>query len=84
MARGKIDHDSVDGAIHGMAKTAIPKSLPTSPLTLRCPFCGAKPGDDCETFSKVQLGIVHMARVKAAAKMDKAAKATKAARQAVV
>ena len=80
MAKRKIDHP-VDGAMDGRVKTSVPESLPASPIRLPCPFCGAKPGDDCETFSKVQLGIVHMARVKAAAKMDKAAKAT---RQTVV
>jgi len=57
-----------------MAKTTIPEYLPISPMTLRCPFCGAKSGKDCETFSKVRLGVVHMARVKAAAKMDEASK----------
>lgn len=54
----------------------LPEYLPISPLTLRCPFCGAKPGEDCETASRVQLEVVHIARMKAAAKMDKAARAT--------
>ncbi len=54
-----------------MVKTTIKESLPTSPITLVCPSCGAKPGHDCKTPSKVRLHVVHIARVKAAAKMDK-------------
>jgi hypothetical protein len=54
-----------------MVKTTIGEYLPISPITLPCPFCGAKPGHDCETPSEVYLRAVHVARVKAAAKMDK-------------
>jgi len=32
-----------------------------------CPLCGAKPGHDCKTESRVPLSIVHVARIKAAA-----------------
>jgi hypothetical protein len=46
------------------------KYLPISPMTLQCPSCGAKPGPDCKTPSKVRLYVVHIARVKAATKMD--------------
>jgi hypothetical protein len=42
---------------------------------LPCPVCGAKPGHDCKTPSKGRLYVVHLARVKAAAKMDKDRKA---------
>jgi len=52
-----------------MVKTTI-EYLPISPITLPCPLCGAKPGKDCETPSNVNLETVHVARVKAAAKMD--------------
>ena len=45
--------------------------LPTSPMKLACPTCGAKPGHDCETPSKGRLYVIHLARVKAAALMDK-------------
>jgi hypothetical protein len=48
----------------------IPEFLPVGPMTLPCPICGAKPGHDCETPSKVRLHVIHIARVKAAAKMD--------------
>jgi hypothetical protein len=48
--------------------------LPISPMTLACPVCGAKPGHDCKTPSKGRLYIVHLARVKAAAQMDKDAR----------
>jgi hypothetical protein len=51
-------------------KPNIKEYLPTSPITLVCPSCGAKPGHDCETPSKVRLHVIHIARVKAAAKMD--------------
>jgi len=39
-------------------------------MTLQCPLCGAKPGHDCETPAKVHLVAVHIARVKAAARMS--------------
>jgi hypothetical protein len=46
------------------------KYLPIRPMMLPCPSCGAKPGHDCKTPSKVRLYVVHLARVKEAAKMD--------------
>ena len=51
-----------------------PERLPISPLTLTCPFCGAKPRKVCETISGGELEIVHVARIKTAAAMDVAAK----------
>jgi hypothetical protein len=54
-----------------MKDKSIPEFLPTGPMTLQCPSCGAKPGDDCETLSAVRAGTVHVARARAAAKMDK-------------
>jgi hypothetical protein len=55
----------------GMAKAAIriPEVLPTSPISLVCPFRKAKPGDDCLTTSG-GFSAVHIARVKAAAVID--------------
>jgi hypothetical protein len=53
-----------------MVRITTSEYLPISPLTLACPVCGAKPDDDCRTPSKGRLYIVHLARVKAAAKMD--------------
>jgi hypothetical protein len=44
--------------------------LPVSPMTLLCPVSGAKPGHDCKTPANVRLYVVHLARIKAAAKMD--------------
>jgi hypothetical protein len=53
------------------AKTkSIGEFLPTSPITLRCPLCGARPGHDCKTSSAIRLDVVHLSRVKAATKMD--------------
>jgi hypothetical protein len=57
-----------------MNGNSIPESLPTGPMALTCPICGAKPGHDCETPAKVRLHVIHIARVKAAAKMDKASR----------
>jgi hypothetical protein len=54
-------------------KITISVSLPTSPITLLCPYCKAKPGRDCATSSG-GLAIVHLARIKAAASKDQAAK----------
>ena len=53
-----------------MGKSKIPV-LPTSPISLKCPFCGAKPKHDCFTSSGT-FSAIHVARIKAAARMDKA------------
>jgi len=62
----------------------MPKSkvriIPISPLTLRCPRCGAKPNKHCKTSGgkilRYALGIrarlIHVARIKKAARMDAA------------
>jgi hypothetical protein len=42
--------------------------LPVSPMTLPCPTCGAKTGLDCEKQPEVRHVVIHVARVKAAAK----------------
>ena len=54
-----------------MKDKSIPEFLTIGPMTLPCPICGAKPGNDCETPPKVRLYVVHLARVKAAKTMDK-------------
>lgn len=53
----------------GMPTIPVPKVLPTSPLSLWCPYCGAKPGKDCET-RKGGFAVLHMVRVMAAALID--------------
>jgi hypothetical protein len=53
-------------------KIIVPEVLPASPLSLWCPFCGAKPGKDCST-SKGGFAVLHLARVAAAALTDKKA-----------
>jgi hypothetical protein len=58
----------VDGVI--VVRITTSEYLPISPMTLTCPVCGAKPGHDCETPSEVRLYVIHLNRVKAAAKMD--------------
>ncbi len=50
--------------------------LPISPLTLVCPYCGAKKGEDCAT-PKGGFAVLHTLRIKAAALLD--AKARRAA-----
>ena len=60
-----------------MPKTEIPDYLPISPLTLRCSLCHAKPNRACESASGGGLELVHVARIKAAAKLDAAARKAK-------
>jgi RNA polymerase subunit RPABC4/transcription elongation factor Spt4 len=45
--------------------------LMISPTDLVCPFCEAKPGQDCATTSWDGLIVIHVARIKAAALIDK-------------
>ena len=55
----------------------MPKSKPsvpillTSPIRIVCPLCHAKSGRDCESSSGTLLPLVHVVRIKAAAKMDR-------------
>jgi hypothetical protein len=58
----------------GMPKPTIPEFIPVSPVTLACPLCAAKPGKDCHVSSGGNLPVVHLARIRAAAKMDIAEK----------
>jgi hypothetical protein len=53
-------------------KTLVPEHLPISPVALVCPECHAKPGRDCITLPGGVVGIVHVSRIKAAAKLDRA------------
>ena len=59
----------------GMAKikVSIPDMLPTSPLSLVCPLCGAEPNQDCIRISN-NLSIIHVPRIAAAALVDNKAK----------
>lgn len=59
-----------------MTKAKIPEYLPVSPLSLRCPLCHAKPNRVCETASGGKLELVHIVRIKAAAKLDEERKKT--------
>jgi len=49
-------------------KTDAPIYFPISPVALVCPQCHAKPGKDCVTLPGGVIGIVHVSRIKAAAK----------------
>jgi hypothetical protein len=51
----------------------IPDELSTNPITLACPFCKAKVGQDCATSSG-GFSILHVARIKAAALRDRTRK----------
>ena len=44
-----------------------PVFLHTSPMAFVFPLCGAKPGHDCKTVSRIPLPLVHVARIKTAA-----------------
>ena len=57
-----------------MKKTEVPEYLPISPLALPCPFCHAKPNEIWPKCLWRPFELVHVARVKAAAKLDKARK----------
>ena len=57
-----------------MAKDDMPKHLAISPITLVCELCGAKANKACESSSGGKLELVHVARIKAAAALDLAAK----------
>jgi hypothetical protein len=61
----------------GVPKQDIPEHIPVSPMTLACPRCGAKPGKDCQKSAGSHLPFVHLARIKAAAKLDAAGSASK-------
>jgi hypothetical protein len=52
-----------------MPKLKIPKTLPISPLSLRCPFCQAEPEHDC-VKGNGRFSVVHVARIKKAAALD--------------
>jgi hypothetical protein len=56
-----------------MAKPRIPEELPTSPISVNCPLCQAKAGEDCSTSSGA-FALLHVARIAAAAAKDKANK----------
>jgi hypothetical protein len=55
--------------------TVNPPQIRISPMSLVCPLCGAKPDYACETASGGRLEVIHVARIKAAAKRDAAMKA---------
>jgi hypothetical protein len=61
----------------GVPKPNIPEHIPVSPMSLDCPRCGAKPGKDCQKSAGSHLPFVHLARIKAAAKLDAARAASK-------
>lgn len=56
------------------AITRLPEHIAISPITLLCPRCGAVPGKVCEVVDG-EIEIVHLDRIKAALKLDEAARA---------
>jgi hypothetical protein len=52
------------------SKGGIPRYLTTGPMSLLCPTCMSMPGHDCIT-SAGGLAAIHVARIKAAALVDK-------------
>ena len=45
-------------------------AMPTSPLSLGCPHCGADPKKDCQK-TRGEFAKVHLARIRAAAALDR-------------
>jgi hypothetical protein len=45
----------------------VPEVLPISPISLVCPFCKAKPNQDCQTSSG-GFSVLHIARILKAAR----------------
>jgi hypothetical protein len=56
-----------------MMNSALSKYFATNPISLICPKCQSKPGADCET-SAGAIAMFHVARIKAAARLDGVAK----------
>jgi hypothetical protein len=52
--------------VGGMPQLKLPRTLPISPLSLRCPFCQAEPEQDCASIEG-RYSVVHVARIKKAA-----------------
>jgi hypothetical protein len=50
-----------------------PEFIPISPMTLVCPNCGVKAGQAC-TMLRGEVELIHVERIRAAAKKDLAAK----------
>ena len=47
----------------------VPALIPTDPLSLPCPFCGARKSKDCATLTG-GFSVVHVLRLQAAASLD--------------
>jgi hypothetical protein len=54
------------GELNSLRKMRIPRILPTSPVSIACPFFHAKPNVDCATIGGGFVAI-HLARIKAVA-----------------
>jgi hypothetical protein len=59
---------------HTQSVDKLPEYIAINPVTLVCPWCDAKPGKVCQVLLGEELGIVHAARIKAAAAVDFIAK----------
>jgi hypothetical protein len=57
-----------------MTKTETAENLPVGPLAICCPVCRAKPNEICEPVSGGRFEFVDVARVKAAARLNKVAR----------
>jgi hypothetical protein len=55
------------------AKPSVPEILPTSPISLICPLCKAKPDHDCVTDIG-EFSAIHIARINAAVSIGRAIK----------
>jgi|HubBroStandDraft_4_1064222.scaffolds.fasta_scaffold130328_2 hypothetical protein len=57
-----------------MTETETAENLPIGPLAICCPVCRAKPNEICEPVSGGRFEFVDVARVKAAARLNKVAR----------
>jgi hypothetical protein len=64
-----ISRRPVEDTTFDVKRSRICNNAAHKPLTLVCPFCEAKPDDDCATSSG-GFSILHVARIQAAAAKD--------------
>ena len=65
-ATASKEKNSVSRLSDQMTKAKRRTEMPPSPMSLTCPFCKAKPGEDCATGAG-GFSALHVARIKAAA-----------------
>jgi hypothetical protein len=71
---GESKTDGNGGAVHeeciAAKLTKLPEYINVNPVTLTCPRCNAKPGEDCDVLLNNGLELVHIERIQWAGAMD--------------